>query len=335
MGRAPAVVLALGCLAATAACKRQKPLLFSRVWLGVELACGQPIGGGDDHVCWGAGADARRMPALAAAREVVFDGATACGLVASGEVRCDGPDAPPARRARAVAFAKGRRCAVLDEPGVVVACDARDFGREGASRHVVHGGGEVVALAASTTQVCVATTSGVSCFGEGGERRTPLEGAPVARVTSLAVGRAHACALSEDGTVRCWGENAEGELGDGTNGRSDRAVTVTGLEGVVEIAAGDRHTCARLRNDTVSCWGANDQSQLADGSTTSRARPAAVHALVGAAEIAAAGDGTCARRHDGELRCWGANTAGQLGVPRSFGATLNVPTPFRYRTPPR
>ncbi|MEZ4380585.1 MAG: hypothetical protein R3A79_04525 [Nannocystaceae bacterium] len=88
-------------------------------------------------------------------------------------------------------------------------------------------------------------------------------GGPLWRVDGLrgkaidvAVGESHACYLSDAGIVRCWGDNKEGQLGDGTTRRRTTAVTVVDLENVVEISAGDGHTCARDRGGQVRCWGA-------------------------------------------------------------------------------
>jgi alpha-tubulin suppressor-like RCC1 family protein len=87
------------------------------------------------------------------------------------------------------------------------------------------------------------------------------------------------CALLNDGTARCWGNNYYGQLGDGT--RTDRHTpeAVSGLAGAVAIAAGDYHTCALLNDGTVRCWGPNSSGQLGDGTTTDRLTPVAVSGL--------------------------------------------------------
>ena len=60
-------------------------------------------------------------------------------------------------------------------------------------------------------------------------------------VLAVSVGDAHACALLTAGTVKCWGNNAEGELGDGTTTSSLIPVDVIGLNGVVAVSAGQGH----------------------------------------------------------------------------------------------
>src|SRR5262249_28447722 len=73
------------------------------------------------------------------------------------------------------------------------------------------------------------------------------------------------CALLTDGTVRCWGNNNYGQLGDGTTIEHNTPVAVVGLTGVAEIAVGSAHVCARVTDGTVRCWGYNGNGQLGDG----------------------------------------------------------------------
>ena len=88
-----------------------------------------------------------------------------------------------------------------------------------------------------------------------------------AGATALAVGAFHACALVQDGSVRCWGLNDWGQVGDGTRTNAMTPAPVTGLAGAVGVAAGGFHTCARFPNGTLSCWGRNDTGQLGDPGT--------------------------------------------------------------------
>ncbi|MFM7618137.1 MAG: RCC1 domain-containing protein [Actinomycetes bacterium] len=98
--------------------------------------------------------------------------------------------------------------------------------------------------------------------------------------TQLAAGSTSMCAVLDNGTVKCWGLNYDGELGLGdTNDRGDGpgemgdALPVvalgTGRTATQLTAVGD-HTCALLDNGTVKCWGRNDSGQLGLGATNDR-----------------------------------------------------------------
>src|SRR5687768_15813015 len=63
-------------------------------------------------------------------------------------------------------------------------------------------------------------------------------------IEKIVGGNEHSCALVADGTVRCWGRNGSGQLGDGTTNDSSSPRTVTGLSGVIALSAGFDHTCA-------------------------------------------------------------------------------------------
>lgn len=138
--------------------------------------------------------------------------------------------------------------------------------------------------------------------------------APLDGVAEIAVGAQHACARLNDGTVRCWGSNWAGQLGDGTTTDRVTAVAVIGLANVAEIALGAAFSCARLEDATVACWGSNRAGQLGDGTTTDRAKPVPVAGVVGVAQLALGATHACARRTDGTAGCWGSDAFAQLGV---------------------
>ncbi|MDQ6779106.1 MAG: hypothetical protein M3071_23430 [Actinomycetota bacterium] len=156
----------------------------------------------------------------------------------------------------------------------------------------------------------------------------------------LDAGAFHTCALLDGGQVRCWGDNAEGELGYGnTNTIGDKQTPASA--GPVDfgpgrttkaISAGDYHTCALLDDGSVRCWGYGGNGRLGYGNTNNvgdglpgdpsvaTAGPVDFGAGHTATAISAGGAHTCAILDDGSVRCWGYGATGQLG----YGSTSNV-----------
>jgi alpha-tubulin suppressor-like RCC1 family protein len=129
----------------------------------------------------------------------------------------------------------------------------------------------------------------------------------------VVAGARHTCWLQvSSGTVRCWGRNDHGQLGDGTNtDRSIGSMEVVDLR-ASSLAAGLHHTCA-IDSGDLFCWGLNEDGQLGDGTTTSRNQPTRVLGIDEVTAVAAGSHHTCAVRSDGSAWCWGDNEHGQLG----------------------
>src|SRR5262249_5683353 len=134
-----------------------------------------------------------------------------------------------------------------------------------------------------------------------------------ASVADVATGEgAHSCARKTDGTLWCWGYNANGQLGNGSTTQSTTPIQVASLDAsVAQVARGKRHACERKLDGTLWCWRYNNYGQLGNGSTAQSAAPVQVAALgTSVAEVATAYQHTCARKTDGTLWCWGYNYYG-------------------------
>ncbi len=195
----------------------------------------------------------------------------------------------------------------------------------------------VLAISAGYNHTCTLTAAReVKCWGSnsGGQlgdgttsrRSTPVDVVMLASgVSAVSAGDFHTCALAVSGEVKCWGENAYGQLGDETTTAHSTPVDVIGLaSGVSAVAAGDSHTCALTTGGGVKCWGYNYYGQLGDNTTTNHSTPMDVVGLTsGVSAIAAGPLHTCALTTGGGVKCWGYNYYGQLGD----GTTTNRSTP--------
>ena len=132
-------------------------------------------------------------------------------------------------------------------------------------------------------------------------------------VTAVAGGGMHTCARFPNGTLRCWGDNASGQLGNNSTTGSDNPVAVSGITDAIAVDAGTLHTCAITGTGSIKCWGENENGQLGIGSTIDQLTPTTIVGITNARVISAGGAFTCAVLTDDTVRCWGLNTYGQLG----------------------
>ncbi|WP_052487947.1 RCC1 domain-containing protein [Gordoniibacillus kamchatkensis] len=140
---------------------------------------------------------------------------------------------------------------------------------------------------------------------------------------AIAAGGNFSIALKRDGTVWSWGDNSNGQLGDGTNVSKKQPVQVSGLSGVVAIAAGKLHALAVKNDGTVWTWGSNSFGQLGDGTTTSSNVPEPLATIHDAKAVAAGSYHSLVLRQAGKVSAWGYDAFGQLGD----GGSANQLTP--------
>lgn len=155
---------------------------------------------------------------------------------------------------------------------------------------------------------------------------------PMSGMTQVAVGVDHACGTTAFGGVRCWGENAFGQVGDGGPTLVDRLlpVNVSLPAAATQLALGGRFSCALLEDGAVWCWGDNQEGQLGNPAVIyASSVPVPVTGLAApAVAITAAGMHACALLQDGGLQCWGGNTDGQLGDDSTTRRAVPVAVPL-------
>jgi alpha-tubulin suppressor-like RCC1 family protein len=149
---------------------------------------------------------------------------------------------------------------------------------------------------------------------------------------AISAGVGHTCALKGSGAIACWGNNFNGQVGDGnTGGISTNLVAVTtlsgNLTGTTAVSAGYQHTCALKNDKTVACWGDNQYGQLGDGTTITRTVSAVVGSLTNVVAITTGFYHTCALKTDGSVVCWGRNELDQLGNPSVAATSKLTPIP--------
>lgn len=224
-------------------------------------------------------------------------------------------------------------------------------------------------IAAGGTFTCTLSVTGVvRCFGDGssgqlgtgspnsvgsqpgqmGAALVPVDLGTGRTARVITAGVSHACAVLDNGQLKCWGRNDNGQLGlgDATDrgsapnqmGDTLPAVNLGTGRRAVAVSAGDNHTCAILDNGQVKCWGRNNLGQLGRGDVTvfpdvigdsptemGDALPAVALGTGRTARAVSAGrDQTCAVLDNGDVKCWGYNASNQLGIGDNSGALQAV-----------
>ncbi len=158
-------------------------------------------------------------------------------------------------------------------------------------------------------------------------RSHPAQRRQPERVTAVATGDAHTCALRTTGAVSCWGDNVNGQLGNGTFTNSNVAGAVVNLSGATSVVAGSGFTCANRSSGVPACWGENLYGQLGNAAVLppppqagdpppaplNENTPQAVVGLSGVTAIGRGSDHACAVTGGGFVSCWGRNGSSQLG----------------------
>jgi alpha-tubulin suppressor-like RCC1 family protein len=296
-------------------------LRAAQISAGLFHSCNAPAA--SNPRCWGEGDDGRlgNGSSADAVTPQVVDGSNAtqlaagshhaCGAAASGLVRCWG-------RGENGRLGNG---STADASSAVSACSDATCTAFLNADHVDSGDAHTCARLADGTVKCW----GYNAARQLGDHTTTDRTTPVlvkdgggvfnaVDVLEVATGGIHSCALVVDGTVRCWGSNGFGQLGNAGCGSPCNYSTVTGLTGAIGVTSGFFHSCALLVDGVVKCWGANGFGQLGNGLTLNSTTPATVSLPRPAVAVnAGTSDTTCAVLDDGRIFCWGRNESGQAG----------------------
>jgi alpha-tubulin suppressor-like RCC1 family protein len=171
---------------------------------------------------------------------------------------------------------------------------------------------------------------------------TDSSGAPLGGISALVAGGMGTCALLSDRTIRCWGSNTYGELGNGTTSASATPlpVAVTGITDAVSLSVSPNSlACAVHADATASCWGLNIHGRLGNNTTTNSSIPVKVLSspgvpLQGIAEIAPGNFSNCARLTERrKVYCWGQSAYGRLGFGYPVVAARAAPVRDSSDTP--
>jgi alpha-tubulin suppressor-like RCC1 family protein len=140
----------------------------------------------------------------------------------------------------------------------------------------------------------------------------------LSNIIAIAAGYQHSLALAHDGTVWAWGDNSEGQLGNGSVTNSRLPVQVLNGDGtgnlskISAIAAGYKHSLTLADDGTVWAWGNNSKGQLGDGTTIDSELPVQSE-VTGITAISAGYQYNLALTSEGNIWAWGDNSKGQLG----------------------
>lgn len=229
----------------------------------------------------------------------------------------------------AVTVSGGLKCWGLDNFGQLG--DGTELADKSTPVDVVGLTSGVASVTAGIYHTCALTTSGgVKCWGYDSygqlgndssftNKATPVDVSNMANgIKQVDAGGFHNCAVTNSGGLKCWGEDAYGQLGNDTSlTKQGVPVPVAGLAtGVRQVSAGGNFTCAVTTSGGLKCWGIDMYGQLGDGSAlVNKPTPVDVAGLTsGVASVSAAvGSHACAITTSGGLKCWGYDAYGQLG----------------------
>jgi len=315
-------------------------IIFDEVKAGSRHTCARSIQG--RIYCWGEGANGKlghtdltnqNTPVLVLASVGQFTNVVglevgynhSCGLTSEGKLFCWGAQSTEGRLG-------SNSAADQDRP---VAVEISHLLSKRTFTQISSGSDNTCAIGSDGKPYCWGKGSTGKLGNGATDKLIPiavnLTGIPGTQFTQISTGTNHTCGLTTEGKIFCWGQNNEGQLGNGTNVASTVPVeidtNIVGLNdpgtvdnefiGFKSVHVGHSHTCALYGNNKIYCWGYGLYGQLGSNSTLSQPRPQAVvepgGGFIAFKELAVGDYHTCALSTDHKAYCWGWGSLGRLG----------------------
>jgi len=171
------------------------------------------------------------------------------------------------------------------------------------------------------------TTGRVNCWGLGPNGRlgdggsycgscgtvTPVTVYGITTATQISVSDDYGCALLADNTIKCWGLNQSGQVGNGTNTSTTTPVSVSGITTATFVSSGTFDSCAILTGGSVECWGSYGSGMLGTNTNTDSYTPVLIAGISNVTSLSVGNSHVCAIISGGQVKCWGDNSYGQFG----------------------
>jgi alpha-tubulin suppressor-like RCC1 family protein len=312
--------------------------IWKLIQIGYQGACGLTTAG--TALCWGrneagqlglgAGTanvpDVSRVPVAVATTQkfqtlsIVF--ANACGVTSTGGAFCWGLNS----------FGQ-LGVPIASTPACAAAFDPVNNGKQCTPTAVpVSGGISFASVSAGFRHTCGLARDGRAyCWGrsnegqlgvgstDGSEKSTPLLVSGGLTFSSISVGFGYTCGVTTTGQGYCWGNNSEGELGNGTRDVKNVPTLVAGgLTFSVIVGSVAYHTCGISTSQRAYCWGRNEYGQLGAGIAADFSlSPVEVADNLRFISISPGQFHTCGVTTSGAAYCWGADSDGALGYGQS------------------
>ncbi|MFA5302970.1 MAG: archaellin/type IV pilin N-terminal domain-containing protein [Candidatus Nanoarchaeia archaeon] len=201
-----------------------------------------------------------------------------------------------------------------------------------------------IEISSGESHTCGITADGtLKCWGSndygelgngiyGGIISTPAAVPDSDKYVKVAAAMDYTCAITTNGTLKCWGLNFNGQLGIGNTTQMLLPIEVLDSDNYVSVSASVTHTCGITADGTAKCWGSNGNGQLGIGNTTQMLSPIEVLDSDNYVSVSAGAYYSCAINNGSTIKCWGSNGNGQLGIGNTteMNSPINVDDSDKY-----